>query len=201
MKTLAMLAALLLVVAACSESTASPSAGSAAPSGSARPTSTPATASADPTGGLTVVECDPATDQDCQVAGLRVIQPVPAGEQIRLSVRLRNGGDSDAGPVTIIVRDSAGEADLGKVLPIAGCSKPCQFETSEDGLELRAEWQAPIEAGKALTLTLVLNAKEPADHLLDVSIFASPMADIADPLDDPTKLAEWLAIVATVEEG
>jgi hypothetical protein len=105
------------------------------------------------------------------------------------------------GPVTILVRDSAGEANLAEMLPVAGCSRPCDNEASEDGVELRGEWQAPIEAGKALSLTLVLRAEEAAEHLLDVSIFASPMADLPEnPIDDPTKLMEWLGVVVTVEE-
>ena len=57
------------------------------------------------------------------------------------------------------------------------------------------------DSGKAVTLTLVLTAKEAYEHLLDVSLFASPMADIPEnPTDDPTKLVEWLGVVVTVEE-
>jgi hypothetical protein len=201
LKILVSLLGVLLVVSGCGfiggNSSPTPSAGeSSSASGGPADSAEPSGA-----GGLTVVECDPATDEDCQVAGLRVVQPVPVGEQVRLSVRLRNQSDEPMGPVTILVRDSAGEADLNELLPIAGCSRPCEFDASKDGVELRAEWQAPIEAGKAVTLTLVLTGKEAAEHLLDVSLFASPMADIAEnPVDDPTKLTEWLGVVVTVEE-
>ena len=202
MKILVSLLGVLLVVSACNPFGGSGSSPSGSAGASSSSTNEPGdTSEPSDGGGLTVVECDPATDEDCQVAGLRVVQPVPTGEQVRMSVRLRNQSDEDMGPITILVRDSAGEADLGKMLPIAGCSRPCEFDKSEDGVELRAEWQAPIEAGKAVTLTLVLTAKEPAEHLLDVSLFSSPMADIPeDPTDDPTKLTEWLGVVVTVEE-
>jgi hypothetical protein len=203
LKILVSLLGVLLVVGACnpfagSNGSPTPSANASSAGSSEEPAG-----SGEPGdgGGLTVVECDPATEENCQVAGLRVTQPVPVGEQVRLSVRLRNESDESMGPVTIIVRDSAGEADLNELLPIAGCSKPCEFDASKDGVELRGEWQAPIEAGKAVTLTLVLTAREPAEHLLDVSLFASPMADIPEnPTDDPTKLTEWLGVVVTVEE-
>ena len=193
MKTLAALVALLLVCVGCSDGGGASTAPSSSPIASA-------SASAAAAGGVTVVDCDPATDDACQVAGLRVTQPVPVGEQVRLSVRIRNDSEETAGPITITVRDSLGEANLGDLLPIAGCSKPCEPEVVDDGLELRAEWQAPIEPGKAITLTLVLTAKEAADHQLDVAVFASPMADVPVPAaDDPTRLSEWLGVVATVE--
>ncbi len=195
MKTLASLVVLLLVCVGCSggaegSPTASP----------ADPTPTPAP-SIDAVGGIVVADCDPGADADCQIPGLRVVQPVPVGEQVRLSVRIRNVSDETVGPVTMVVTDSALEVDLGALLPVAGCSKPCDHTKSDDGLELRAEFQAPIAAGKAVTYTLVLTAKEAAEHLLDVSIFASPMADIGEiPADDPTKVAEFLGVVVTVEE-
>jgi hypothetical protein len=203
LKILVSILGVLLVVSACNpfaagDGSPTPSANASAAGSSEEPDE-----SGEPAGdgGLTIVECDPATDEDCQVAGLRVVQPVPVGEQVRMSVRIRNASDEPMGPVTILVRDSAGEADLGAMLPIAGCSRPCEFDKSEDGVELRAEWQLPIEASKAVTLTLVLTAKEAAEHLLDVSLFASPMADIPEnPIDDPTKLTEWLGVVVTVEE-
>ena len=202
MKILVSLLGVLLVVSACNPFGGNGASPTGSDGASSSATDEPGDTS-EPSGGggLTIVECDPATDEDCQVAGLRIVQPVPAGEQVRMSVRLRNESDEPMGPITILVRDSAGEADLGEILPIAGCSRPCEFDKSEDGVELRAEWQAPIEAGKAVTLTLVLTAKEAAEHLLDVSLFSSPMADIPEnPTDDPTKLTEWLGVVVTVEE-
>jgi hypothetical protein len=166
----------------------------------ADPTPTPEP-SIDAVGGIVVADCDPGADADCQIPGLRVVQPVPVGEQVRLSVRIQNVTEDTVGPVTMLVADSALEADLGALLPVAGCSRPCDHEASADGLELRAEFQAPIEAGKGVTFTLVLTAEEAADHLLDVFIFASPMADIgAIPAEDPTKVAEFLGVVVTVEE-
>jgi hypothetical protein len=196
LKTLASLVVLLLVCVACSGGAeGSPSASPADPT----PTPEP---SIDAVGGLVVVDCDPSTVDDCQIPGLLVVQPVPVGEQVRIRFRVRNVSDESVGPVTILVTDSALEADLNALLPIAGCSQPCEDTASDDGLELRAEFQAPIEAGKAVTYTLVLTAKEAAEHLLDVSIFASPMADIGSvPADDPTKIAEWLSVVVTVEEA
>ena len=108
MKTLASLVVLLLVCVGCSGGAeGSPSASPA------RPTATPAP-SIDAVGGIVVVDCDPGADADCQIPGLRVVQPVPVGEQVRLSVRIRNVTDETVGPVTMLVADSALEADLGE---------------------------------------------------------------------------------------
>lgn len=195
MKTLASLVVLLLVCVACTGS------GDAATATPAEPTPT-VEPSIEAIGGMVIVDCDPSTDENCQVPGLRVAQPVPVGEQVRISVRVRNVSDEVVGPVTISVTDSALETNLGEVLPVAGCSRPCVHTVEQDGLELRAEWRLPIEAGKAVTYTLVLTAKDVGDYLLDVAVFASPMADIATvPGDDPTRVSEWLGVVVTVEEG
>lgn len=193
MKTLASLVLLLVMAAGCTG-------GGAATATPAEPTPT-AAPSIEAVGGIVVLDCDPSTDENCQVPGLRVAQPAPVGEQVRISVRVRNVSDETVGPVTITVTDSALETNLAETLPVAGCSRPCEHSVEQDGLELRAEWQAPIEAGKAVTYTLVLTAKEVGDYLLDVAIFASPMADIASvPSTDPTRVSEWLGIVVTIED-
>ena len=195
MKTLASLVVLLLVCAGCTGN------GDAASASPAEPTAT-VEPSIDAIGGIVIVDCDPSTDENCQVPGLRVTQPVPVDEQVRISVRVRNVSDETVGPVTISVTDSALETNLGEMLPVAGCSRPCKDSVEQDGLELRAEWQAPIEAGKSVTYTLVLTAKEAGDYLLDVAVFASPMADIgSEPADDPTRVSEWLGVVVTVEDA
>lgn len=195
MKTLASLVVLLLVCVGCTGNGATATATPAAPTPTVEP-------SVEAIGGIVIVDCDPSTDENCQVPGLRVAQPVPVGEQVRISVRVRNVSDEAVGPVTIAVTDSALETNLGEVLPVAGCSRPCEHSVEQDGLELRAEWQAPIGAGKAVTYTLVLTAKEAGDYLLDVAVFASPMADIATvPANDPTRVSEWLGVVVTVEEA
>ena len=179
--------------------------GGAAPSPTASPA---ASASEEPepsvesVGGITIVDCtfDAATDPDCAGQGLRVKQPVAVGEQVRLSIRFKNVSDEPVGPISIHAIESSASVPIVDILPVAGCSKPCDHSAINDGEEILAEFQAMIDPQKAVTYTLVLTAKQVGEHSIDVAVFAKPMADVETSGSDPDQIASWIGVLVTVTE-